>query len=258
MPHRWRNWLMGAVIVALTLVACGVVWSLFLKLHSPELDAGVSSISDLTQVTKGSVVDLSGVVTLVVDQTQQFFIQDGTGAVSIAIPSKVTLPAVADRVTVRARLAQGAGVAAGNTPDFENVVIQDRRHSVLPRPQKVALSDLVSSANSNENRQEQTTGVVSAAYLAGSRRTLELYGLLPEAGTGFEPTGLTADSLLDAQISVECVFTFRPNSLRKSLGPALWASSGNAIRVLDPPPKTIPRVPSLRAVVSELLWAVRG
>src|SRR3569833_872370 len=258
MPHRWRNWLMGAVIVALTLVACGVVWSLFLKLHSPELDAGVSSISDLTQVTKGSVVDLSGVVTLVVDQTQQFFIQDGTGAVSLAIPSKVTLPAVADRVTVRARLAQGAGVAAGNTPDFENVVIQDRRHSVLPRPEKVALSDLVSSANSNENRLVQTTGVVSAAYLAGSRRTLELNGLLPVAVTVFEPTGLTAESLLDALISVEGVFTYRPNSLRKSLGPALWASSGNAIRVLDPPPKTIPRVPSLRALVSDHHWAERG
>ena len=249
---------MGAVIVALTSVACGAVWSLFFKLHSPELDAGITSISDVTQLTKDSVVDLSGVVTLVDDQTHQIFLQDGTGAVPITIPANAARPEVADRVTVHARLAHEPGVTAGSAPHFENVIIEDRRRAGLPRSEKVLLSDLVSAANSNENRLVQTTGVVSAAYLAGSRLILELNGLLPVSVTVLEPTALTAESLLDAQISVEGVFTYRSSSLRKSPGPALWVSSSNGIRVLDPPTKTTPRVPSLRALVSDHHWADRG
>ena len=257
-PHRWRNLHVGVAFFALVSVACGAAWSVFFRLHSPELEARTTSIANLTQLPKDSTVDLSGVVTLVNQQTHEFFLQDGTGALLLAIPPGRTPPTVADRVTVHARLANEPDVAVGRPIDLRDLVIESQGHAGLPLPEQALLDDLVNASNFGENHLVETTGVVRAAERNGSQLNLELSGTQRVPVNVIDPGAFHAGSLLNAQIRVQGVVSYKYDPRVYVSKPTLWVSSGSAIHVLDPPANTTPRVPSLRALVSDLQWVTRG
>ena len=251
--------LVGAVLVVLTSIACGAAWFVFFRTHSPGLETRAISISDLTQLPKDSTVDLSGVVTFVNLRAREFFLQDGTGALVLAIPPGRTPPTVADRVTVHARLANEPAASANRAIDLRDVVVESHGHAGLPRPEQASLEDIVSVTTVLENHLVETQGVVRAAERNGSQLlTLELSGGRAVPVNVIDSDALNTRSLLNAQISVQGVLSYKFDPLEQASKPTLWVSSGSAIHVLDPPPNMTPRIPSLFALVSDLQWVTRG
>ena len=258
LQRRWRNWVFGAVLVGLTLVACGAAWSVFFRSHSPELEVATTSISDLPQLPTGSMVDLSGVVTFVNHETHEFFLQDPTGALMIAIPPDLTPPTVADGVVVHARLANDSNAAAEHAVHLRDIVIESQGHAGLPRPERTPLQDLILAAGSSADRFVETSAVVRAVDRAPAKLTLELNGTEPVPVNVIEPGALDTQSLLNARISVQGVVKYSYDPLKNSSTPALFVYSGRAIHVLDPSPNTTPEIPSLHALVSDSLWVTGG
>jgi len=248
----------GAILVVLALSAAGAAWFVFFDSHSPELDSNTTFISDLPQLPRASVVELSGVVTLVNQQTREFFLQDGTGAVVLGLPSDFIAPAAGDRVLVRTHLANEPYAAAGRVIDLRQLIIQSRGHGHLPHPEQVPLDELVNTASFGKNRFVETSGVVRSVRRNGSQLTLELNGANAIPINILDPRGLDPGSLLDAQISIQGALTYRYQPLEENFRATLWAASSSAIHVLEPPPGTIPRVPSLHALVSDAHWVARG
>jgi signal transduction histidine kinase/DNA-binding response OmpR family regulator len=254
LPHRWGSWAVVAILIAATSLACVVAWSVFFGADSA-FDTRSISISDLTSLPKDSAVEVSGTVTFVNTAAHRFYLQDGTGALALAIPPETVTPAVADRVTIHARLESdgdpGAGVRA---IELKDVVVKRQGHGALPSPVQAQLEDLISASNVNENRLVDTTGIVRAARREGSLLILELNGTSGVPVNVEEPGELDAKSLLDAKISVQGVLTYQSDTSRL----AVWVSSGNVIRVLDTPANASPRAPSLRALMSDPQWVNRG
>jgi signal transduction histidine kinase/CheY-like chemotaxis protein len=258
-PRRWRTWGMVAILVGCASVSCVAAWHVLFRSDASELDAQTTSIGDLTRLPKDTAVEVSGVVTFVNYGDHKFYLQDSTGALALAIPAGAVPPVVADRVAIHARLANDSDEVAGlRAVRLTDVVVESLGHAGLPSPERAQLEDFFSASNVNENHLVETTAVVRGARRAGAQLILELNGNQAVPVYVVDPGVLETGSLIDAQISVQGVLSYQYDAREQSFKPTLWVSSGRAIRVLDPPTGAPPRVPSLRALVTDPQWAARG
>ncbi|HEY6924134.1 MAG TPA: hypothetical protein VI653_11750, partial [Steroidobacteraceae bacterium] len=252
LPHRWRNWIVYAALVALTVGACGAAWFTFVDARATGLERHKTSIGDLAQLPKGTVVGLPGIVTLVNQQAGEFFLQDGTGALALRIPAGEVPPAAGDRVTAYVRLPNDPYAQEDRLTELQQLVIE--RHAAAPHAERVPLDELANAARFGKNRFVETTGIVSRVERAGSQLTLELNGSYTLLVKILDSSGLNASSLLNGQISVQGVVTYKFEPLMQVFEPTLFVSSERSIHVLDPSPTLIPRVPSLRALITDPKW----
>ena len=245
---------MYAALVALTVGACGAAWFAFVDAHSTGLEAHKTSIGDLAQLPKGTVVGLPGIVTLVNQQADEFFLQDGTGALALPIPAGGLAPAAGDRVTAYVRLPNDPYAEEDRLIELQQLVIEGRGHTTAPHAEQIPLDEFANAARFGKNHFVETTGIVSKVERLGSQLTLELNGSYTLPVKILDSSGIDASSLLNGQISVQGVVTYKFQPLMQVFQPTLLVSSGRGIHVLDPSPSLTPRVPSLHALISDPKW----
>jgi hypothetical protein len=249
-PDRWRNRLLAAALVALTLLACLAAWHWVFKSGSGEAESRATSIDNLASLPQDSIVELSGIVTFVDERTRLCHLQDSSGALALTLPSGAVLPIPGDRVRVRARLSlHGAAGAVLRDVTLTGVAIERQGHPGLPRPEPVRVDEFFSASNTYENHLIETTAVVRAVHREGSVLWLEINASQAVPVYILDPGSLAPESLIDAKIGIQGVLSYRYDAGENDHKPALWVSSYGQIRVLDPPAAVIPRVPSLRALV---------
>ena len=237
--------------------ACGAAWFAFVGAHSTGLEAHKTSIGDLVQLPKGTVVGLPGVVTLVNQQAGEFFLQDGTGALALPIPSGEFPPAFGDRVTAFVRLANEPYAEGDRLIELHRLVIEDRSHGAVPHAEYVPLDEFANAARFGKNRFVETSGIVSGVEQVGSQLTLELNGSYALPVKILDSSGLDGRSFLNGQISVQGVVTYKFQPHLQVFQPTLLVSSGRGIHVLDSHASTTSRVPSLHALISNPKWEVQ-
>jgi signal transduction histidine kinase/CheY-like chemotaxis protein len=122
----------------------------------------------------------------------------------------------------------------------------------------VQLDDFFLASNTHENHLIETSAIVRAAHREGASMRLEMSAreelpvIIVDAGP------LTAQSLVDSRIDLQGVLSFRPEAATSAREPKVWVGSYRQIRILDPPPASVPRAPSLRALVLDPQWVSRG
>ncbi len=258
-PHRWRNWVVAATLVALTLPACLAAWQWFFKSGAGDAESRPTSIDNLAGLPQDSTVELSGIVTFVDARTRLCHLQDTSGALALTLPTGAALPIAGDRVRVRARLSlHGAAVAELRNVTVTAVAIERQGHPGLPRPEPVRVDEFFSASNTYANHLIETTAVVRAAHRDGSVLWLEINASQAVPVYVLDPGTLAPESLIDAKIGIQGVLSYRYDAGENDHKPALWVSSYAQIRVLDPPVAAVARVPSLRALVLDPQWVARG
>src|SRR5438552_13940279 len=99
--HHWRNWGLAALVVCTVLVSA-LAW----RAQRSSLDTSHAlAIHDLSRLPEDSRVEISGVVTYVDLARRVAYLQDNTGALSLALPAALDAPAAGDRLKVQGRLA---------------------------------------------------------------------------------------------------------------------------------------------------------
>jgi signal transduction histidine kinase/CheY-like chemotaxis protein len=257
--NYWRNGLWLALLVASTSLAFVFAWHVLVKAKSGELDSRPFAIGNLARLPQGSIVELSGIVTFVDERARLCYVQDSTGALRLTLPAGAVLPVAADRVRVHARLSKPADSDAGlRDIELEDIAVERLGHPGLPRPEQIQLEDLFNASNTYENHLVETTAIVRAAHREGSLMRLEISATQAVPVSIADAGSLDPQSLLDAKIRLQGVLSYRYNAGENAHEPALWVSSYEQIRLLDPPATSIPRVASLRALVLDPQWVDRG
>jgi len=205
----------------LTVGACGAAWFAFYGVHSTGLDAHKTSIGDLGQLPKGTVVGLSGIVTLVNQQVGKFYLQDGTGALALPIPSSGLPPTAGDRVTAYVRLANEPYGEEDRLTELQQLVVEGRSHTTAPHAEQMPLDEFANAARFGKNHFVETRGIVSGVERVGSQLTLELNGSYTVPVKILDSSGLDGGSLLNAQISVQGVVTYKFHPLMQVFLPTL-------------------------------------
>jgi signal transduction histidine kinase/CheY-like chemotaxis protein len=255
----WRNGLWLALLVVSTSLALVFAWKALVRVNAGGVDTQTIVISSLARLPQGSIVELSGIVTFVDEQARFCYVQDSTGALALSVPSGIVLPIAGDRVRVRARVSKRAETGAGlRDVELKDVAVERQGHPGLPRPERVQLEDFFSASNTYENHFIETNAVVRAAHREGSRMRLEISGTQGVPVYIVDAGPLDPHSLLDAKLVLQGVLSYRYDAVENAHEPALWVSSYEQIRLLDPPAASIPQVPSLRALVLDPQWVGRG
>ncbi len=255
----WRNKLWLALLVASTSLALFLVWHLLTADDSGKAATHTAALGNLGRLPSDSVVDLSGSVTFVDEHNRLCYLQDDTGALAVSVPATVVLPVAGDEVRIRARLARQGDAAPGPRATVSRAISIERRgRAGLPRPERVTVDDLFLSSNTYENRLIETSGVVRAAHREGASMRLEISTREPVPVYILDAGPLDAESLIDARISLQGVLSFHDEADQHAREPVVLSASYGQVRLLDPPTATIPRVPSLRALVLDSQWVVRG
>jgi signal transduction histidine kinase/DNA-binding response OmpR family regulator len=257
--YNWRSGLWLTVLVACTLLACVFAWRVLVQTSAAEAESHSVAIASLTRLPQDSVVELSGIVTFVDAQARVCYLQDSTGALTLTAPADADLPAVGDRVRVRARVSMHGDSRMGlRDLELKDVAIDRQDHPGLPRPDPASLGEFFTASNTFDNHLVETTAVVRAASREGSQLRLELSAVqavpvyVADAGT------LDPETLLDAKIDLQGVLSYRFDTGENTYEPALWVASHRQIRLMDAPGVSIAQVPSLRALVLDPQWVARG
>jgi signal transduction histidine kinase/DNA-binding response OmpR family regulator len=257
--HHWRRWLLIAVMVAATSVACVFGWQALLKGSFFGSDTPAIAIKDLVRLPQDSAVKFSGVVTFVDVSGRLCYVQDGSGAVALTIAPSAHLPAAGEQVVIQAHLSH-RGETEGGLRDIElkDVAVEIQGHPGLPRPEQAPIDDFFSASNTYENRLIETSAVVRAARREGSAMLLELSAEQAVPVHIANAGSLDPRSLIDAKIRLQGVLNYRFDLGENAHEPALWVASFEQLSILDPPTTSVPQVPSLRALVLDPQWVGRG
>jgi signal transduction histidine kinase/ActR/RegA family two-component response regulator len=256
---NWRNRLWLALAVAVTCLALLLAWLALARARSDDSKASTVPISNLARLRADSLVELSGIVTFVDRRTRLVYVQDGTGAVALTLPATAVLPAAGDAVSVRARLGSGGAENRGLRDIVLNdVSIEAHGHPGLPHPEQVQLDDFFLASNTYQNHLIEIYAVVRAARREGSSLQLEISAREAVPAYIVDAGSLDAESLVDARISLQGVLSFRHHAGQHANEPTVWVASARQIRLLDPPPQSVPLAPSLRALALDRQWVGRG
>lgn len=262
MAGLWRNWRNGlwlALLCASTFLGFVLAWHVWSGGRSALTQTAPVDIGNLARLPGDGDIELSGLVTFVDARARICYVQDSTGALALTVPAAAALPVAGDRVRIRARLAQAGRVNPGmHSFSLRGVTIERMGHGALPRPEPVQLDDFFLASNTLENHFIETSAIVRAAHREGSSMRLEISAREEVPVFILDAGSLSADSLVDAQIDLQGVLSFRPDGATSAHQPNVWVGSYRQIRVLDPPAPSVPRAPSLRALVLDPQWVNRG
>jgi signal transduction histidine kinase/CheY-like chemotaxis protein len=254
--HHWRNWGLAALMVCTVLVSA-LAW----RAQKSSVGTGhVLAIHDLSRVPEDSQVEILGVVTYVDLARRLAYLQDNTGALSLALPTGRDAPAVGDRLKIKARLAfeDGTGDLGTQSVRLRDLVLEREAHAVLPRPQRAELDDFFSTSNAYADRLVETTAIVRFAQREGSVMALELSATQAVPVTVADPGNVDVQSLIDAKVVLQGVLTYHFEPRENAYKPSLSVASYQQLHVIDAPQANVPRVPSLRALVLDPQWVARG
>ena len=254
-----RNWQSLTVLVAATTLAVVLAWHVINDAKSDGAQIPTIAIAQLIGLPQGSSVEIVGIVTFVDQQARSCYLQDTTGALAVRVQSASDMPLPGDRVRVRAHLAEDAAeTTALRDVVLNQVVIKRLDHPSLPRPEPIHADDLFNAANTYENHFIATDAVVRDVRREGSSLRLELSAAqaVPVYVEGAD--ALDADSLIDAKVNLSGVLTVKYEAGENAHKPSLRISSARQIQIMEPPAKTVPVAPSLRALVLDPQWVSRG
>ncbi len=227
----------------------------------------VTRLHDLKNMAAGSYVRINGVVTFVSPEQRFYYLQDQIAGVRIHPEGKLPLPAVGDRVDIRATLKQEYDAVAGHRRIAlaDDLRMDNLGQARLPPAYVRPLAELFADAGGREAIRVQTSGIVRAARRAGDRLLLEIgdNGLRMPVAVHDGGT-LTKELLLDARITVRGVVqsdynpweeSFTPNN---ELGPLLQVASREDVEIVDRAPASVPIAPSMRALLTDSSWVAQG
>ncbi len=255
---HWRNWLWLSALVALTCAALDLSWHVLVRVDSNGAKSA-TAISTLAGLRTDSPVELAGIITFVDAQNRVAYVQDSTGALALTVPATAVLPPAGTAVSVRARLAaNGIGNGGLHGTALTGVSIATRGNPGLPRAVKVQLDDFFLASNTYQDQFIETEAVVRAASRQGSSLKLEISAREAVPVYLLDAGSLDARSLVDARIRLQGVLSFRYDPDQHANEPDVLIASAAQIHILDPPARSVPQAPSLRALVLDRRWVERG
>ncbi len=240
-----------ALLGASAFIVLAFAWNAWLGGNSALARNPAVAIGNLVHLPRDGAVELSGVVTFVDARARVCYVQDTTGALELPVPASANLPAPGDRVRIRARLAP-------HPPGLRDVSIESLGHAALPRPEPVQVDDFFLASNAHDNHLIETSAIVRAAEREGSAMRLEINAREEVPVFIVDAGPLSAASLVDSRIDLQGILSFRPDGATSAREPKVWVGSYRQIRILDPPTPSVPRAPSLRALVLDPQWVNRG
>jgi signal transduction histidine kinase/CheY-like chemotaxis protein len=256
---NWRAALWISALSASTFLGLILAWHVLKRADATEATTANVAISNLGRLRAGSRVELAGVVTFVDNQSRVVSFQDSTGALALTAAATDALPATGDAIRVQARLAsRGADDDGIGAVQLTEVSLETRGERGLPRPVQVQLDDFFLASNTYQNQLIETEAVVRAAHRKGSSLQLEISARGPLQVDIVDAGALDAQSLVDAKIRLEGVLSVRHDPYTNADEPAVLLASARQLRILDPPARTVPKAPSLRALVLDRQWVDGG
>jgi signal transduction histidine kinase/CheY-like chemotaxis protein len=232
-----------------------VVWWSIGRFGASSASKTAVPIIDLHELTNGSTASIEGVVTFVNAQAHKFYLQDGTSALALPLPDGTAL-GIGDRVTVTGVVQRtGRVIRASNDIEFGNMSVAVTGQAKLPAAETVTLSDLTALF---EDHLVQTTGVVRFVGTIDSYVMLELSANRPVIVKILNASKLPRGDLLDARLRVRGVLAYGPEPSGSAYTPHLWVTDASAIEVIEPAPKAVPQVASVRALVADPKWVASG
>ncbi|HEY2686039.1 MAG TPA: response regulator [Steroidobacteraceae bacterium] len=255
--HHWRNWLIITVLAAVTSLACVFGWRVAMRASS-QTSASLN-VAELSQLPEGSHVDFAAVVTFVDSEAHRVFLEDSTGAVQLQLDPSALPPIAGDRVRVRARTVRAGAVDAEmHDVALANASFELEGHPGLPRAESAPLDDFFNASNSYSDHLIETSAVVRGAVRRGNGLMLELSATQAVPVTLVDAGSLDASKLIDAKVALQGVLSYRYEAGEYTFRPRISVSSWRQIQLLEAPPKSIPRVTSLRALVLDPEWVSRA
>ncbi|MDB6131660.1 MAG: hypothetical protein JWM04_2767, partial [Verrucomicrobiales bacterium] len=184
-----------------------------------------------SDTTNGWPVRLSAIVTYYDPATNIIAVQDAVSGIFVFPGKPVKGLKVGDKVEVNGFSALGQN-AHKVQPAFVNIIGE----SQLPIPEKVGLDAI--SSRKVEGEYVEVTGVVRKVTESSTITKLEL-GVDDGLLEAYLPGPVGGDELIDTEVSIKGVCTFRPATQLREMEHQLWMNARNGLVILSRPARSI-------------------